>query len=357
MKGRIVSLVRKCGLGLGVALGVLVIAELGLWAMGAEPAINEVVDPATCYYGWGPHSEHRWEKPGTPLWEQLVTDGQGFRVSAVAPPMAAEASGCTVLALGDSFTQGAWVRAEEAWPAQLEASLALAQRPCQVRNGGVVGQTIPHALYAARYRWRAVEAQTVVFATSANDLRDLVAMRAQGCGLDPLQRPSTGATLRQLLPPALAWSRLAGALQQGSFHAIAFITQRDSPQPSRAACDGAMETYLDHAEALARWTRGEGQHLLIAVLETPGCGDRLYPNFPQQLAARTTGLGAQVIEFRDLELEGARLGPYDGHPSPAGHQAIAEEIGQALCSAGALGECEVEATAALPRPAAAAPSP
>lgn len=68
----------------------------------------------------------------------IATDAQGYRVPVGATPMAPDCR--RILALGDSFTFGVGVNAEEAFPLRLETALTQSTgTPWCARNGGVGG--------------------------------------------------------------------------------------------------------------------------------------------------------------------------------------------------------------------------
>jgi hypothetical protein len=103
---------------------------------------------------------------------RVVTDAEGYRVPESEPSPAKGAA--RVLAVGDSFTFGVGVAAEDAFPEQLEAGLnAAGGRPWDVRNGGVGGygpQRTSRALRGRQAKWNPDVVIHAVYV--GNDLED-----------------------------------------------------------------------------------------------------------------------------------------------------------------------------------------
>jgi hypothetical protein len=123
-----------------VPLGAAVLALLGVelalrlfHPIPYAPEHNMVFDP-------DPDTGYRLRPGGVALFgngAHAVASRQGLRNREVGP----KSSGAfRILAVGDSFTEGAGVEAEEAWPQVLEGLLAgAAARPVEVVNTGVGG--------------------------------------------------------------------------------------------------------------------------------------------------------------------------------------------------------------------------
>ena len=85
-----------------------------------------------------------------------------------APSATEAAGGLTLLAFGDSLTEGFGVPAEESYPAQLERKLQADGYPVEVINGGISGETSTAALN--RLDWMLnTEPDIVIVETGAND--------------------------------------------------------------------------------------------------------------------------------------------------------------------------------------------
>jgi hypothetical protein len=112
------------------------------------------------------------------------TNGQGFRGGA--PTAVHPAAGTfRVLCLGDSFTFGAGVRDEEAFPAQLGAALSQAWpgRKIEVINAGVPFYDIGDALSYFREKGRLLKASVVVYQFYDDDLVTLTRAPFRTTGL------------------------------------------------------------------------------------------------------------------------------------------------------------------------------
>lgn len=91
-------------------------------------------------------------------------------VPTIAPTVttAASAGQITIVALGDSLTEGLGVDPQDAYPAQLERKLQTAGYAVQVINAGVSGETSSGAL--TRVEWiLQLQPQIVILGTGGND--------------------------------------------------------------------------------------------------------------------------------------------------------------------------------------------
>lgn len=118
------------------ALVALLAVEIGLrlfHPVPYAPEHNMVFDP-------DPDTGYRLRPGGVAFFgngARAVASGQGFRNREIGPK---RPGGFRILAVGDSFTEGAGVEAREAWPQVLEGLLARrSPRPVEVVNTGVGG--------------------------------------------------------------------------------------------------------------------------------------------------------------------------------------------------------------------------
>jgi acyl-CoA thioesterase-1 len=96
----------------------------------------------------------------------LIGAGEGAgRTSQAADPAPQPA---TIVAMGDSLTEGLGVAEDRAYPAQLEALLRAKGYPVRVVNAGISGETSSGA--RARFEWvLTLEPDIVILETGAND--------------------------------------------------------------------------------------------------------------------------------------------------------------------------------------------
>lgn len=156
--------------GLAVAL---LVAEGGLRAFWPQRSFVTVgmfeADPDA---GYRLRSDYRNDVRVPEYRTLIVTDAQGYRVPADDPPPAPGAS--RILAIGDSFTFGVGVQAEDAFPEILERDLGERWPGAwTVRNGGVGGYgplRSAHHLFASQGAWRPDVVVHLLYV--GNDLED-----------------------------------------------------------------------------------------------------------------------------------------------------------------------------------------
>lgn len=90
-------------------------------------------------------------------------DHHGFR--RLDGPWPEKGDRLRIAAIGDSFTMGMGVGADEAWPAQLERLTG-----AEVLNLGVSGDQSTHALDHARFATKRLHADVLVYAACLNDV-------------------------------------------------------------------------------------------------------------------------------------------------------------------------------------------
>src|SRR5205085_3005873 len=126
-----------------------------------------VVEDDTCYTGYAAGTAgHFADKP--PLTHRVRTNADGLRIAFL--PKAEVPRRCRILCLGDSFTHGMWVSAEEAFPAQLEDRLNALGYSVRVDNGGMQGHTIAEERIDALGRWARLRPDLVIVSRTTNAL-------------------------------------------------------------------------------------------------------------------------------------------------------------------------------------------
>ncbi|MFO0627631.1 MAG: GDSL-type esterase/lipase family protein [Polyangiales bacterium] len=302
-----------------------------------------LIDDDTCYVGFAPRTEQTFAREGTPLRHRHLTDDDGFRIDRPSPPRRAA---CRVLAVGDSFTAGLFVDAAAAWPARLEAKLRARGYAVRVDNGGLQGHTITQERAEVLARWSALRPRIAVVGRTSNDVTDVLSLQRAGCRLG-------GAPPRAFapaLPEVLQDLRIvAGALEARARLRVMTERQRQILNGGGTAvdagrCAAAAEAYLGEARDLARGASRAGIRVLFAAFEHARCGDDATRFDPARFEAQVTG-AVTAEGARSLDLRGAfkgpedRLQPWDNHPSPRGHDALAEGIAVDLVASGWLEGC------------------
>lgn len=337
--------------GVALALAALGVVELALRrAPPSQPGL--LVDDATCFYTAAPAGTSEMSKPGTPLHHRFEADARGFRIPVgSAAKRASLAAKCRVLCVGDSFTEGLWVDAEEAYPAVLERTLGERGYAVRVDNGGMRGHTIAQERIAALGRFREPAASIVIVGQSANDLEDLVDMESFGCKLGgPLP-----TALRPAIPPE---AEGLGSRAQDVAAGVAVLGERlrafmkrpgDAPGRTEARCAEATKAYAAEAAEIAGEVRKGGGKPLFASLEKTFCAGKPWQNAEgtapfYEPAVREAGGAVEVIgvAFHD---PGVTLEPHDGHPSPEGHRRIAMRLADRLAALGWLDACRASGDA------------
>jgi len=321
-------------LAAGLAAAVAVLSLLGFHLRGKAPGPVDpvlLVDEDTCYSGYAPHASDRFDHH-PPLVHEAEFDADGFRMSSPAHDPAAR---CRILCLGDSFTVGLWVKAEEAFPSQLERLLRGRGFSVRVDNGGMQGHTIAEERTDALARWASLHPDLVVVASTGNDLEDLIRLRENGCRLGGAI-PTTFRTEHRHAG--------SGGMQILSARMRAVLNHPDPGDRNAAECTAAWRSYQDLASDLARGVRGLGGRAVLVTLDPFHCGDAdgssEIQRSRQALDERLRGEGALSFDVSSVFREpGTTLAPADGHPSPLGHRRIAEALSEVLVRAGALEAC------------------
>jgi lysophospholipase L1-like esterase len=334
----------------GVVLGVLgvVLLEVGLGvATDIEPHGYVLVDEETCYYGWGPDTyDGAANRDGT-LENKMWTDGEGFRV---AQGQSRESAECRVLVVGDSFSHGMYVKAEEAYPAVLGQLLRAAGYDIEVDNGGMPGNTIAEERVSVLGRWASLHPKVVVVGMTSNDLDDLVLLRRRECRLGG----AMPAELKPSLPRGASETRiarlgqdLAARIQTLSprMNAVRDRSGTLTPPPAPDECAAVESTFIELSTDVARGVLAAGGHPVFFAHSELVCGQM--PQGADRGPFMTT-LRSAIEQTGALYVDGVKvmhapentLQPLDGHPSPKGHRAYAEKLAAALDAQSWMSECK-----------------
>jgi lysophospholipase L1-like esterase len=318
---------------------VLAIAELGLRLLGlgnpyeSEPdAYVRVPDPDVLF---APRPGFDGFSEGT----RVRINALGLRDAERPTPKPADTA--RLLVLGDSVAFGFGVLAEESFPARLEAGLGrLADgRRYEVVNAGVVGyNTIQERARLEQVGLR-LQPDVVILTFVVNDLLDTFSI------FDHQYEP-TGP-----LAPIKQWlrrnSRLSHFYQDVSWR-IADSLRKDPNRPEAPRDRQRLfERELEIAK-IAQLSRASGARFLLALYPdnldnrvSADSGGRqetvreaLFA-FAAQQGLPVLDLTSAIGDVRDPRARSMRLRE-DPHPSPTGHQAIADALLPALRDGGFL---------------------
>jgi lysophospholipase L1-like esterase len=279
----------------------------------------------------------RWRDVGFAVRFDASIDSLGYRGAERDQTTAANA--LRIVFVGDSFAFGFGVQDADAWPAQLEASLAC-DRPVIVYNAGIPGGSLPEAIAMADRARRLRPDAIVAELTVANDVRDLV-----------------GPTLWSLMEAR----RRAGPLRDfvlrtlphvGIWNLIRRVREDMQARARMAASPEQLEAARSrYAAMLEEWTtrlRQEGLPVVFAVypsVEMLGAGDHTLQDWGLATARRA---GLDPVDLwpvlaRDGRPDDLYLVPRDAHPNRAGYARAATATALAVRSqVAAFAGCRVE---------------
>ena len=368
---------------LGSVLGGLLLAEVAVRVFAPQ-----VPYAAGLQYNWWRWDDdlgiilrpsHRTVNQQPEYRTRVVTNAYGFRDD---PFVLRKASGVyRVLTIGDSFTFGWGVEAEQAWPSVLERELATRlRRPVEILNaGGASGfATTSQFLFLRRELDRLQPDLVVLGFTTHNDITDelqIAFAEVDSAGLPLHARHLTGSDvvnehgmrvtqkgtpLRYRLPIVNQSHaiRLLGRIRgwrlraRGLSHARSY--QRDY-SPEMQAARGRVARLLAGADSLAK-AHGAGFAVMVipsipqvdAAADPEALGyvapgatlaDMDYDQPQRELLPLLDKYGTAYLDLRP-ELRGALASGrrlyyrYDGHWTPAGHRVAARAFADWLMRSG-----------------------
>jgi hypothetical protein len=301
-------------------LALRFVLPLPTFTPGADPA-NQLADLLVAHptrdYAWRSGFSGSLEGSGRKI--RIATNSFGMRDDE--PDLAAE---LVVLAVGDSFTVGFGVEAEDAWPAQLETQLE-AERTAKVEvlNAGVSGYGMqqirltaeeliprlePDLLVVGVYpgaAWR-LRNPNIFFEGRLVNSRDVPRLRVtdQGWFYAPYDRPG----LRRLHWWAAEHSRLGYLILQG---AASLRERLESAAVDAAPADteASVQALLHQLDVLrARCDRDQTPMVVLLVLpqdEGGGFAGRevaLHLVLKEELEVRGVGVADPLPLFQDSEV-------------------------------------------------------
>ncbi len=225
-----------------------------------------------------------------------------------------------IAVIGDSVTFGFGVPAEQAYPAQLEALLALSRPDLRfdVLNFGVAGYSSRDEALVLEHKALPLRPRVIVVGYYLND--------PQITPVQPLQRAFHDnawwqySTLLRLLAMR-QYGRDVARYGEGDYHR--YLHRHP----------GKWQSVLDAFAHMARLAREAGVPVLVAIFPATPLEDwDAYPHrdLHQQVAEAARERGMQVVDLLGAFVRHApaalRLGPRDRHPTPRGHRVAAETI-------------------------------
>lgn len=269
-----------------------------------------------------------------------------------------------VLVIGDSFTEGFGVEAEDAYAAQLEALLNADGTSVQVINGGVAGYGTAHALRFLMHEGLQYQPDLVIYGFYPNDVSDsagsnLFSLTADGA-LNPLpisisddyQISSflnnnfyTYRALNRALkflgrqsglierPRELSWPIYRAALEEDEIQAWALTAALLQEMQRVVSAAGARLLVVGLPEIFqvldTRWEE-----------VTAGSAEPLRRDAPGIALAERIPPGVDYLDllpvFQSYTDRSALYYPLDTHFTPDGHKLVAERIADRIRSDGLL---------------------
>ena len=279
-------------------------------------------------------------KPDLPA--RIRINDLGFRgrdLAEVKPPGAVR-----ILALGDSYTFGAFVDDDQTYPARLEKMLQArrAGRAIEVVNGGVGGFGILDERALWEKAGERLDPAIVLITFSPNDVSDMTRprpmieqMRAHA---DLKSSLLLGPPLRLLMSSAVFNGlQIVAARIRSATRSHAAIPEIE---PSRAGPERAPEAWEAYHEALkdlaSRIQRG-GRRALLVLYPSHGTvqgadrpwGSEILPAWALQADLPCLDL-LPAFRAAPLAADLLYLVPKDPHPSPAGHALAASRIAEEI---------------------------
>lgn len=333
-----------------VAAGVvaaLLLAEvlLRVWTALANPPIYEL-DPVL---GWRHVAgvDRRLDN-GAGRAVRFATDARGLR--ATPHPTARAAGTRRVLVVGDSFTQGSQVEADELFTSGLERALD----GVEVWNAGVGGYSTLQELRALEPQLRDYRPDLVVLAVFENDFQDNLMpyysglgprphVRVQGDRVELVDRPDPARFERFLLPwPGALWWYEHSALYR-ALHKNVFVPQQAFAIAELEAAERGALPEADQWRAMS-WLLGQfavavqtaGAALLVAAIPDREAVRAGRAPSHDWLAVELRSLGVPFVSLlAPLRAIGAERAYFadDIHLTVAGHAAVVQALREPVAAA------------------------
>ncbi len=245
------------------------------------------------------------------------------------PPRPRTEAAFRIVALGDSFTWGAGVYAEDAWPARLERLLARAElaRPVEVETIARPGWGTVQEVEALRRRVDRLAPDLILLAYVLNDAEPPPGRRHDELRA-PLERRKPKGTSRVLGRAsrlyALAWERLENTRQRRAFltHYRLLYTQ-PGWNAARAALDRLRDLAAERGIPVVV--------VLFPIFDGPLDSRYSYRSLNEVVGAEARWRGFRVLDllpaYRGVDPRRLALEPFsDAHPNELAHRMAAEAL-------------------------------
>lgn len=242
-----------------------------------------------------------------------------------------------ILCLGDSVTFGHWVTAEQAFPRQLEHALSgRVGGRLEVINAGVPGYSPFQELLWMEEKGWSYQPDLIIVGFVLNDVVERYLTMAAYGGAQTILGVDTTVTMNPLarLLRRTAFHRLVAGLMQGQARRREVYSVRqlfvEPLSPEIAAAWDRTEDEL--AEIVASARRHDVPVWLAIFPFRFQVAEDLPPHPQKRLARWAAGQGIPVVDLLPASIRlGARAAFLDhDHPTPAGHEAAARALAEAL---------------------------
>jgi len=235
-----------------------------------------------------------------------------------------------IVVVGDSFTWGAGVHAEDAYPDRLEQRLNTIDRKkrFEVVNFSRPGWNTIQAYEGAKRRLRHLEPDLLILTYVLNDAEPAdwdERMRRRRVKLRREPSPGASAWLhRQSLLYRMVWERLENTRQRRAFTAVFF---QHYSGDSWMECREGLELFQQLADGL---------EIPLVLVVFPVFDSRIDESYPyhelhEKVATAAGDLGIRVFDLRETYrgVDARRLAvtPFtDAHPNELGHRLAADAV-------------------------------
>jgi lysophospholipase L1-like esterase len=324
------------GVCLALVLAELCLSALELWA----PQLYSEADPPATVY------PETVETAGLPVMDVSVVElsrpnrrgklasGALYRTNSLGvrgPEYGPVPDVFRIVITGDSFTMGAGVSEEDAYPGRLQDLLnrGATERRYEVVNLGIVGLNAKIVARRTRRLLPRLNPQLLVYGFTVNDINGPAYMQVDPADAVSWREYSAGFTRLPTRVLRLAGSGLLAIRQAISPHrgSYAFAIQRNYFDNPRAW--GALVQAIDRMKALA----DERDicmvlfiHTNLEQLKVLHPYRAIYRKVAHAATQRGIFVASSFEQLSGLRAHSLWVGPHNSHPSPAAHALFAEAL-------------------------------